>query len=270
MSVDKWFSPLVRGLLLGAILVVSGLFLGGCAFDPGAAPVFHCQIDDDCIQSLQCVQGRCSEPEPSGSLDAGGTPGSSDAAPGRTDADSGPGVPADVGPIDPDDDAAALDVTPGPDTDFPSPDVQVEDEADADSPDPDTSTPDICEVNPQACECRHGEGCETGHAGVCNAGELVCAGGELECRPLVDPAGRYCDLPDGMVFVPAGKFIMGATNADHYADPDEKPQHTVDLSPYYIDRTEVSRRDYLNCSMNGSCSGLGWSCPYQRASGDDG
>jgi len=47
---------------------------------------------------------------------------------------------------------------------------------------------------------------------------------------------------DGMalVFVPAGKFLMGSLDSDPQADSDEKPQHTVSLDAFWIDRTEVT------------------------------
>jgi formylglycine-generating enzyme required for sulfatase activity len=40
-----------------------------------------------------------------------------------------------------------------------------------------------------------------------------------------------------MVFVPAGEFLMGSTG---FANPNEKPQHTVSLDAFWIDRTEVT------------------------------
>lgn len=43
-----------------------------------------------------------------------------------------------------------------------------------------------------------------------------------------------------MNFIPSGEFLMGSTNSDPYADDDEKPQHTVFLDDYWIDRTEVT------------------------------
>ncbi len=47
-----------------------------------------------------------------------------------------------------------------------------------------------------------------------------------------------------MVFVPAGEFLMGAASDDPYADSDEKPQHTVYLDGFWIDRTEVTNAMY--------------------------
>jgi formylglycine-generating enzyme required for sulfatase activity len=40
--------------------------------------------------------------------------------------------------------------------------------------------------------------------------------------------------------VPAGEFLMGSKDADRYAYNNEKPQHTVYLNAYWVDRTEVT------------------------------
>jgi formylglycine-generating enzyme required for sulfatase activity/CHAT domain-containing protein len=70
------------------------------------------------------------------------------------------------------------------------------------------------------------------------------------------PAGATPNVPptggtrvweqDGSVkvYVPAGEFLMGSTDADDYAVPDEKPQHTVTLDAFWIDRTEVTNAQY--------------------------
>lgn len=50
--------------------------------------------------------------------------------------------------------------------------------------------------------------------------------------------------PEGMVLVPAGPFTMGNNNDFHDSDNDEKPQHTVDLPAFYIDKYPVSNREY--------------------------
>lgn len=44
-----------------------------------------------------------------------------------------------------------------------------------------------------------------------------------------------------MVKVDAGSFMMGSPNSDREANPDEKPQHQVILSTYYIGQTEVTQ-----------------------------
>ncbi len=73
---------------------------------------------------------------------------------------------------------------------------------------------------------------------------------------------------DGMtlVYVPAGKFLMGSMEADiaqalkdcgsdcsNDAFNDEKPQHTVYLDAYWIDRTDVTNAMYAQCVRAGNC-----------------
>jgi len=50
----------------------------------------------------------------------------------------------------------------------------------------------------------------------------------------------------GMVFVPGGKFIMGS----NIGDADEYPQRFVDVKPFYIDRFEVSNKEYASFKAN--------------------
>jgi formylglycine-generating enzyme required for sulfatase activity len=57
---------------------------------------------------------------------------------------------------------------------------------------------------------------------------------------------------------------MGSLSTDTYADVDEQPRHLVSLSPYYIDRFEVTRGEYTQCFLNGKCSALPLSCPFQN------
>jgi len=56
-----------------------------------------------------------------------------------------------------------------------------------------------------------------------------------------------------MVYVPAGEFLMGSSDADGQARDDEKPQHTVYLDAYWIDRTEVTNAQYRKCVEAGAC-----------------
>lgn len=46
--------------------------------------------------------------------------------------------------------------------------------------------------------------------------------------------------PPGMVYVPAGPFLMGSEKGD----PDERPLHTDSTRAYFIDRYEVSNRAF--------------------------
>ena len=48
--------------------------------------------------------------------------------------------------------------------------------------------------------------------------------------------------PAGMVLIPAGSFVMGATtNMGHEYNSGEIPQHTVYVSAFYLDRFEVTK-----------------------------
>lgn len=47
-------------------------------------------------------------------------------------------------------------------------------------------------------------------------------------------------MPPGMVLIPAGEFIMGADNSA----PDERPRRTVNLPAFYIDKFEVTNKEF--------------------------
>lgn len=57
-----------------------------------------------------------------------------------------------------------------------------------------------------------------------------------------------------LVFIPAGEFLMGSTSDDPAADETEFPAHTVRLSAYWIDQTEVTNRMYARCVLEGRCT----------------
>jgi serine/threonine-protein kinase len=56
-----------------------------------------------------------------------------------------------------------------------------------------------------------------------------------------------------MVGVPAGEFLMGSTDDDPDAYHGEKPQHTVYLDAFWIDKTEVTNAQYRKCVEAGAC-----------------
>lgn len=60
---------------------------------------------------------------------------------------------------------------------------------------------------------------------------------------------------DGVVLVcvPAGEFLMGASETDALAKEHERPQHTVYLDAYWIDRTEITNASFLKCLEAGAC-----------------
>ncbi|MEW6304127.1 MAG: SUMF1/EgtB/PvdO family nonheme iron enzyme, partial [Verrucomicrobiota bacterium] len=55
-------------------------------------------------------------------------------------------------------------------------------------------------------------------------------------------AQEYEPPPPGMVFVPAGEFLMGSDDPE--AEPDERPLRKVFVPAFYIDRHEVTNREY--------------------------
>jgi len=69
------------------------------------------------------------------------------------------------------------------------------------------------------------------------------------------PATRVRQL-DGMerVYVPAGNFIMGSKAGDPNAWSDEKPERTVYLDAYWIDKYEVNNGQYQQCVEAGKCT----------------
>jgi formylglycine-generating enzyme required for sulfatase activity len=65
--------------------------------------------------------------------------------------------------------------------------------------------------------------------------------------------GEQTSAGDGMVqiYIAGGKFQMGGFDGD--AQKDEHPTHTVTLSPYWIDKLEVTNGMYQLCVLAGAC-----------------
>ena len=57
-----------------------------------------------------------------------------------------------------------------------------------------------------------------------------------------------------MVFISSGEFIIGSSNSDEYANPDEKPQYVVYLDAFWMDKFEVTNDQYEECVEAGVCS----------------
>jgi len=75
--------------------------------------------------------------------------------------------------------------------------------------------------------------------------------GDVDLSDLAWLLGLYgtpCPAPDGMAVVPGGEFEMGDSFNEGFSD--ELPVHTVYLSPYYIDKYEVTNQQY--------CDALNW------------
>jgi formylglycine-generating enzyme required for sulfatase activity len=79
-------------------------------------------------------------------------------------------------------------------------------------------------------------------------------------RPAEDSAA-----PE-MVSFPGNKFHAG----NDKGDADEKPVHEVELSPYAIDRLEVTVQDYLACVDTGACGLPGRHNPWCNREREEG
>ena len=62
----------------------------------------------------------------------------------------------------------------------------------------------------------------------------------VPAKPTDTPKPTAPAVPEGMVMVPAGSYTVGSDDASDI----EKPQHTVTLPAYFIDRTEVTNEAY--------------------------
>ena len=61
----------------------------------------------------------------------------------------------------------------------------------------------------------------------------------LEPEPPQDPSPQ----PEGMVLIPGGTFLMGRAAGN----PDEFPDHRVELSPYWLQQHEVTNAEFDRC-----------------------
>ncbi|MEC9441270.1 MAG: SUMF1/EgtB/PvdO family nonheme iron enzyme [Myxococcota bacterium] len=111
--------------------------------------------------------------------------------------------------------------------------------------------------------------CE-GNTPTCELPAEICGDGiDNDCDRRVDEGCVNTSVPPqlNMAYIPGGTFAQGARQGDPYAQQDETPIHLVDLSPYYIDRTEVSRAQYFACFNAGVCAFpvTGNGCPQNQS-----
>ncbi len=52
------------------------------------------------------------------------------------------------------------------------------------------------------------------------------------------------EVPEGMVWIPGGKFIQGASESDDMAMDHEKPNHAVEVDGFFMDETEVTNAEF--------------------------
>jgi eukaryotic-like serine/threonine-protein kinase len=92
-----------------------------------------------------------------------------------------------------------------------------------------------------------------------NAGSGATGGtSDPQCTATADPGE--------MVQVPAGDFDMGCKeDVDDACADDEKPLHTLSISGFEIDRTEVTQAQYAACMSAGKCDApsCDWNCDAQ-------
>ncbi len=74
-------------------------------------------------------------------------------------------------------------------------------------------------------------------------------------------------MQNGMLRIPGGEFVMGFEGGAP-GEPNEKPAHIVKVSPFWIDRTEVTVEDMRACINRGACNvrlGTGPLCTFARS-----
>lgn len=71
-------------------------------------------------------------------------------------------------------------------------------------------------------------------------------------KPKVEPVVKQTVVTkDGMARIPGGRFTMGTS--DKNAPENERPARTVNVNPFWIDKTEVSVAAYKACVDRGAC-----------------
>ena len=101
---------------------------------------------------------------------------------------------------------------------------------------------------------------------------VVASCGRKEQSVDTTPVGDSDAAGYQMVAIPAGSFMMGCNAVvDTQCEADESPYHSVQLSGFSIDKTEVTQAAFQKCVANGICvapdnsvTGCNWD-PQTRA-----
>ncbi len=72
-----------------------------------------------------------------------------------------------------------------------------------------------------------------------------------------------------LVLVPAGSFFMGSEPNEEGAAPDERPQHRVALSPFYLGKFEVTQAQYEKVTGTNPSHFRGRDLPVEQVSWED-
>ncbi|HJZ87872.1 MAG TPA: formylglycine-generating enzyme family protein [Polyangia bacterium] len=92
------------------------------------------------------------------------------------------------------------------------------------------------------------------HGGGSGGGSGGSGGGGAGGSGGSGGSGGPCANTPEMIQVPAGPFLMGCAAQDAECGPEERPQHMVMLSSFFIDRTEVTQSEYAQCVTAGVCA----------------
>lgn len=80
-------------------------------------------------------------------------------------------------------------------------------------------------------------------------------------EPSPTPEPTQIPVPEGMMLIPGGSFLMGSETGE----PNERPEHSVTLDPYFIDIFEVSNEAYQACVAEGGCTQANLRNSFRRA-----
>jgi len=83
----------------------------------------------------------------------------------------------------------------------------------------------------------------TPRSSASKSGSKEVTGIKSSRRPSAALTSRFAHMT--FVRIEGGEFVMGSPPSDQDAENDEKPQHKVPISPFYLGATEVTQAQYL-------------------------